>query len=360
MYKGCSDQMPWRAFLNAAKPLQRARPKTFVQHVGSPSSSPRHISSNKTNMFQNRPSSTHTGITPLVKPPPKVESAGGLIGKRKNDIIHLRQLLRCPDDPETAGPSKPGHVSSWLPETKMRDVRFIGFAVSKLKDLRGPPKEFHIGISVLDTKSIEAMVTGAPDAKSPEEVIDSYHFIVPVETKNKKKPKKDFLFGREMLASKNQLRLKLMELAKEREVVSVYHDGYMERMVTGRLKEAIRPICEIDTAYASQFPHQLTTSPFNLETLLTIYRIPFRGLHYPGNDAHFAVRAMLMTAVVDAELQQEDSDLPNWLSTFKAIARAPPPPERTSPVRHEELEVLMGENSKMHTEPFSPTPAQVP
>lgn len=62
-----------------------------------------------------------------------------------------------------------------------------------------------------------------------------------------------------------------------------------------------------------------------MEKLLETLEIPFAALHSAGNDAHFALRALLMIATRDAERQSQDLSAAPLFRTFTAIARAPRP-----------------------------------
>lgn len=81
----------------------------------------------------------------------------------------------------------------------------------------------------------------------------------------------------------------------------------------------------IDTTKAAQNPLGLS-SICSVATLLDTFQIPYANLHSAGNDAYFTLKAMLMIAVVDAEILNESNTA--IITTLRSIWQAKHPPAR--------------------------------
>ena len=241
------------------------------------------------------------------------------LGLLRDETILLRLLLGyCDDISRFSGPLS----TKKLRKSMMRDVLFLGLDVDALQTQGDAIQQFHIGVSVIDTRSLKAVAARSVDT-TPTEVIESHHFVVGDSKFSRKKSNK-FLFGRFEAVSLADLQGKLKTLTAHRDVVLVLHGGSRELWVLESVGINLQPICVIDTVKAAQHPLQLSYR-YSLERLLDELGIPFNNLHSAGNDAHFVLRAVLMIAVRDAERLLDASALPRWLPTFRAIAQAPLP-----------------------------------
>jgi hypothetical protein len=75
----------------------------------------------------------------------------------------------------------------------------------------------------------------------------------------------------------------------------------------------------------------------SLGVLLRLLQIPNSGLHSPGNDAHFTMRALLGIAALDVARDLESGrpikHIPSWFDLAVKIARCPVPPPPPKPLR---------------------------
>ncbi|KAL2023094.1 hypothetical protein VTK56DRAFT_3700 [Thermocarpiscus australiensis] len=129
-------------------------------------------------------------------------------------------------------------------------------------------------------------------------MIESHHFVVGSPKFSRRKSNK-FLFGKFEALSLSDLRTKLEGMTLHRDIIVVGHGVWRELAVLRRVNIDLRPRYIIDTTKAAQHPLQLSYR-YSLENLLAELDIPFRDLHVSGNDAHFALRALLMVTVRDA------------------------------------------------------------
>lgn len=92
-----------------------------------------------------------------------------------------------------------------------------------------------------------------------------------------------------------------------------------------KLRKDIHPLYILDTQKAAQHPLDLDQR-CAIEHLLNLLECPFEPgiLHVAGNDANFALRALLLTACIDSSKQPHiELAQQNILSAFKKIARGP-------------------------------------
>ncbi len=205
-----------------------------------------------------------------------------------------------------------------LPKTKIKDVRFLGIDIDAVQEQDQVICQFHIGISVLDTRSLHALTLGLPNAQP--RVIDSHHFVVG-EAEFRRGASRMFLFGQFETISLAKLKLKLEAIALHQNVVMVCHGNDKESRVLQKLNINFPCLYTLDTVKAAQYPLQLSYR-YSLEKLLDGFSIPHLKLHSSWNDAHFVLRALLMIAVSDAELLSGTSAPPSWVPIFEEVARS--------------------------------------
>ncbi|KAK5992160.1 hypothetical protein PT974_05560 [Cladobotryum mycophilum] len=244
-------------------------------------------------------------------------------GLLRDETVALRWLFGYHDStPKFPGPCLSG---TRLQKTEMMDVIFFSIDIDSLHEDEQTIQQVHIGISTLDTRSLQAFVMNHPDGAKPVmQMIESHHFVIG-NSKFKRKKSKQFLFGPFETLTLSGFKAHLDTLTSHRDIVLVFHGGDREQWVLKRLNINIQPLCIIDTVKAAQYPLQLSYR-YSLEKLLHELGIPFINLHIAGNDAHFVLRCLLMIAVRDAERHADTSAPPDWLlSTFRKIAQAPRP-----------------------------------
>lgn len=205
----------------------------------------------------------------------------------------------------------------------MIDVRFLSIDIDSLQQHNQVIQQFHTGVSVLDSPSLNTSIIGLGTTIQAAQVIESHHYIVgsPKFARNKSNK---FIFGEPEAISLAGLEDKFRSLILDRDVVLVFHGGSRELWALEVLSIDLHPLYIIDTVKAAQHPLQLSYR-CSLEKMLSDLGIPFAALHFAGNDAHFVLRALLMLAVRDAQRELAAGALPEWLSNSSAIAQAPRP-----------------------------------
>ncbi len=208
-------------------------------------------------------------MAPSADPPHK--------GLLREDILTLRRLFGYCDDTET--PNSPATYlgTKGQRKAKIQDVRFLCIDIDALQEDNQAIRQFHIGISILDTRSVHTLVAGSPGTKQTTPVIESHHFVVGKPKFSRKKSNK-FLFGPFETISLSDLKRELETMTAHRDVVLVFHGGDRERWILGRLDIDIHALYTIDTLNAAQHPLQLSYR-YSLEKLLDELGIPFANLH---------------------------------------------------------------------------------
>lgn len=208
----------------------------------------------------------------------------------------------------------------------MKDVLLVGFDADTFQGYEQliQDHQIHIGISILDTRHLNDILVSPTAAKGPRQVIESYQFTLG-NSKYCHRAANKFLFGdSKPAASIKDLRSGLEALVGDRDAILVMHGADSDLKMLRNLGVNLRPRYIIDTNKAAQHPLQLSYR-YCLETLLEALEIPYASLHAAGNDARFALQALLMIAVRDAERLADTSDCA-VLELLRAIAQAPRPP----------------------------------
>ncbi|KAJ4257479.1 hypothetical protein NW762_008603 [Fusarium torreyae] len=258
-------------------------------------------------------------------------------GILRDDTIVLRWILGYCGEAQLSNASLPKAPSAWpcVPLTsspsgsnsQIKRLRFVSIDIDKLEEKDGIIQRFHMGLSFLDAQCLQNLLfetrLPAPDTNLASHVIRSHHWAVGSYkhfTANDIK----FLFGKAQAISLSDLEARLRGFVQQAFVL-VFHGGKQELSVLQKLNINLGSTFTIDTVKAAQHPLQLSYR-YSLQLLLDEFKIPHRQLHTAGNDAHFALRALLMIAVRDAESQLAGKHLPDWVSILKAVAQAPLPP----------------------------------
>lgn len=135
----------------------------------------------------------------------------------------------------------------------------------------------------------------------------------------------------------SELKLEFEAIVGQRESVLAFHgageDMSVLRRVLRQLDTGQQAPCIIDTAYAAQFPLRRKSQPSS-ETMLEMLGIHFDNLHAAGNDAHFVLKALLMIAVQDAQIQHVvlNRDVLSVLTALERIALASTPAPAAKPL----------------------------
>jgi hypothetical protein len=242
-------------------------------------------------------------------------------GLLRDETLVLRWLFGFQDSN-----SLPSGVQQPLIPSKDPDsIRFLSIDIDSLQEHDTIIQNLHVGISVLDFKSLNTPVASTTSLDTAKQPIESHHYIVgnPKFARNKANK---FLFGHLETISLSGLKDQLQLLTLDRNIILIFHGGHRELWALKALNIHPNPLYTIDTIKAAQYPLQLSYR-CSLEKLLLELEIPFTALHNAGNDAHFVLRAVLMLAVRDAqrELALAPDALPQKLLNSRAIAQAPQP-----------------------------------
>ncbi|TPX11202.1 uncharacterized protein E0L32_001020 [Thyridium curvatum] len=167
-----------------------------------------------------------------------------------------------------------------------------------------PDHQFHIGVSTLDSRALLNPAGTLRSGKGPTPTIQSLQFTIG-DSRYCRKASKRFLFGLSEPSSLSSVKSRLETIASGRNVVLV-------------------PIFVVDTVKAAQEPLSLPYR-YSLEKLLEALEIPYKKLHAAGNDAHFALRVLLMIIAKDAERQPETQHSVSLIRALKEVALAPIP-----------------------------------
>lgn len=182
-----------------------------------------------------------------------------------------------------------------------------------------PEQSFHIGISVLDTRCLIDQLDNFEDA------IKSYQFINK-DTKPCRRAAKSFLFGETEQLDLSDLAIRFSSLTHGRNyILTAYGTNEDVKFLNNLNPDITGQACYIlDIVKAAQFPLRLYYR-YSLEKMLEEFDIRYANLHAAGNDAHFALKALLMIAVRDGQLVSEVSPAASetLFRTLDAIAHAP-------------------------------------
>lgn len=215
------------------------------------------------------------------------------------------------------------YLGECLDRSQIKDILLISVDVDHPRiSLALEEQNYHIGISVFDTRCLVRPIN------SNEEAIVSYQFI----TKPAKSclwAAKRFLFGSTELVSLPTLGDRIKQLTRGRHYAFVGHQLGQDIRLIRHIDASIveRALYLIDTVKLAQFPLQLYYR-YKLEELLDALGIASAKLHTAGNDAHFALKALLLLPTWDAlqtgipQLSYEKA----LLRRLRGMATAPIPP----------------------------------
>ena len=148
-----------------------------------------------------------------------------------------------------------------------------------------------VGVSILDIKNLSTSIP-------PQEAIKTFNFIVGGSSSTHRRIGRKFLFGEtqrirlpEIVSSLEQL------LDRDRNLVLVGHgiagDQTLLKVLGFDLETSVVGV--LDTEDLAQYA--IGGPKLRLRRLLTELKCPFDNVHCAGNDAHFALRALLLLPV---------------------------------------------------------------
>ncbi|KAL7925653.1 hypothetical protein ACQKWADRAFT_197278 [Trichoderma austrokoningii] len=240
-------------------------------------------------------------------------------GILREENIALRQILGYHH--ETHPPYVLPEIGQYLSGTSMKDVLLICVDVDTGGgyEVISPEQSFHIGISILDTRCLIDQLDNVND------VIKSYQFI----NKNTKPCKwaaKHFLFEETELLILSDFAIRFSSLTHGRNyIITAYGTNEDVKFFNNLNPDITAQACYVlDIVKVAQHPLRLYYR-YSLEKMLDELDISYAYLHAAGNDAHFALKALLMIAVRDSQMVPRVSPAANekLFRTLDAIAHAP-------------------------------------
>ncbi|RSL61727.1 hypothetical protein CEP54_006129 [Fusarium duplospermum] len=242
-------------------------------------------------------------------------------GILREENIALRQILGYRLETIQASPYNIPQIGQYLPGTFIKDALLVSVDIDTGGgyEVISPNQSFHIGVSIFDTRCLVQKLLG------PRDTITSYQFIN-TDSRPCKWAAKSFLFGETELMTLHDFASRIFLLTKDRDYVLVAHGTNEDVKVLNNIDPEIvgRAAYILDTVKAAQFPLQLSYR-YSIEKLLDEFGIAYAKLHVAGNDAYFALKALLMIAVRDGQMVPEtatpgDEELFRYLD---AVAHAP-------------------------------------
>ncbi|KAG5984997.1 hypothetical protein E4U55_002104 [Claviceps digitariae] len=239
-------------------------------------------------------------------------------------------------------------IGQYLPGTLIKDILIISIDVDTGGgyEVIKPGQNFHIGISIFDTR---CLINPLDDYRN---AITSYQFINNPDAKPCKWAAYSFLFGNTESISLPDLPAKFSLLTQGRDYILVAHGAREDVKFMNNLDPGIagRACYILDTVKAAQYPLQLYYR-YSLEKLLQEFIIPYANLHAAGNDAHFVLRVLLMITIRDGQMVPETVTTSHGelFHTLDAIAHAPvalPVWVEKPPVEKKEKKVKLGVKAK--------------
>ncbi|KAL2761072.1 hypothetical protein ACRALDRAFT_1066551 [Sodiomyces alcalophilus JCM 7366] len=233
-------------------------------------------------------------------------------GILRQENLVLRTIFGYANEKHTSPSASTGSLPSFLgecfPGSSMKDLLLVAIDVDAPQSYNKANIEqhlLHIGISILDSRHVRDLVhVGTHDAPVAfDRFITNYQFVIgnshPARAYT---ASKKFLWGESEPICRSELQTRFDGLISGRDFVAVLHGTCLDLRILNDLNvtSLSRAVYIFDTNKVAQWPLQLHYR-LSLRTLCETLGIPFTSGHAAGNDAHFALRALLMLAVRDAQ-----------------------------------------------------------
>ncbi|KAI1280261.1 hypothetical protein F5Y07DRAFT_413363 [Xylaria sp. FL0933] len=250
-----------------------------------------------------------------------LESTAPVTIPLRDEILAIRQLFGYSDACHSA--SEASSLGTRLPNSSMKDVLFIGIDVDTYQGYErlATDPQLHIGVSILDTRVLHNLTLKELDLVYETDALESYQFIVG-DSRYCKTASRKFMFGKSQSIPLAEVKAHIESLvcSRSRDYILVFHGDHSDRKALANLNIDLRPLYIIDNVKAAQYPLGLPYR-LGLEAMLDTFGIPYADLHTAGNDAHYALRSMLMIAVADGQKMGLEPAKQALFSTLVAIAR---------------------------------------
>lgn len=216
-----------------------------------------------------------------------------------------------------------------LESSTIKDVLFVSVDVDTFQGYEkiAEDQKYHIGITILDTRHlIDLYNISTTNTWNPQEkfrsTVKSYQYTIGRHRYTKRADRR-FLFGDSEAIDLSDIQEKFETLVAQRRYVLVVHGGNEDAKFLENFGIVSSAAYILDTVKAAQFILRLYYR-YSLEKLLEALQIEYRNLHAAGNDAHYALRALLMLAVRDAEQQRSKNSLVDdrLISCLKTIEQS--------------------------------------
>ncbi|KAK5634561.1 hypothetical protein RRF57_010274 [Xylaria bambusicola] len=164
-----------------------------------------------------------------------------------------------------------------------------------------------------------------PTSVRETDAMESYQFVVG-DSKYCKAASRKFMFGDSQSVPLGEVNARVESLVcrRGRHNILVFHGDHSDRKALSNLDIQLQPLYIIDNVKATQYSLGLSYR-LGLEAMLDTFGIPYTNLHTAGNDAHYALRSLLMIAVTDGQKMESDPTSKDLFSTLSAIARSARP-----------------------------------
>ncbi|KFH45353.1 hypothetical protein ACRE_038380 [Hapsidospora chrysogenum ATCC 11550] len=201
-----------------------------------------------------------------------------------------------------------------LESSTIKDVLFVSVDVDTFQGYEkiSEGQKYHIGVTILDTRRlIDLYNTSTTDTWNTERIvkstIKSYQYTIGRHRYTQRADRR-FSFGASEAIDLSDIQAKFGTLVAQRRYVLVVHGGNEDAKFLENFGIVSSAAYIMDTVKAAQFILRLHYR-YSLERLLEALQIEYRNLHAAGNDAHYALRALLMLTVKDAEQQRSTNSL---------------------------------------------------
>ncbi|KAI0466721.1 hypothetical protein F4859DRAFT_289198 [Xylaria cf. heliscus] len=245
----------------------------------------------------------------------------------RDEILAIRQLFGYPNTCQLSSVHGAPNLGATLPNSSMKDVLLIAIDVDTYQGYEHLPADpqFHIGVSILDTRLLHHLIHEGLDSIREANALESYQFVIG-DSRYCKTASRKFMFGKSQSVSLGEAKAQVESLVcrRDRDTILVFHGDHSDRKALSNLNIQLQPLYIIDNVKAAQYPLGLPYR-LGLEAMLNTFGIPYANLHAAGNDAHYALRSLLMIAVIDGQKMEAKPASTNLFSTFSAIARSARP-----------------------------------
>ncbi|KAI1324093.1 hypothetical protein F5Y16DRAFT_402743 [Xylariaceae sp. FL0255] len=229
----------------------------------------------------------------------------------RDEILAIRELFGYSNDVFQPSSAHGAFNLGANPNSSMKDVLLIGLDIDTFQGyehLRIDP-QLHISVSILDTRAL-------------------HHLFVVGDSMYCRKASQRFMFGESQSIPLGEVKMQVESLvcSRGRDNIVVFHGDHSDLKALANLDIQLKPLYIIDNVKAAQYPLGLTYR-LGLEAMLDTFDIPYANLHAAGNNAHYALRSLLMIAVTDRQNSGSTgfASGEHLFSTFSVIAHGPRP-----------------------------------